>query len=306
MADPEPVILTLLKLPPEQQLFFRLREIAEVFLHKLDHLNLAVAASQDAQAIQLLDELRKSATHQCDTLFGVIFLARGFKNRWFRLLDSLTTTPLTEEAIELISGTAWGADVTSREVGDAQKKIAQFGRDIASAAQQITAAHTVDSGAKESVILTPENTQVVTDLLAAVDESNELIRQIAEYYKDLGQQLENDVESAKSNPPTEEEVEMVRERWIGFLNGLDDISSGFGELREWIRKKPQVERVDDTNPPSPPTATATSTDQPPPASAPAGTKAITDASSPPARTKRSFLRSLPRRLFSCLRIKNFD
>ncbi|KAF9442304.1 hypothetical protein P691DRAFT_779465 [Macrolepiota fuliginosa MF-IS2] len=310
MADPEPVVFTLLKLPPEQQPFYRLREIAEVFLHKLDHLNLVLVASQEVdpypQAIQLLDDLRKAATHQCDSLFGVVFLARDFKTQWIPLLDSLTTTPLTDHAIELLYSTALGADITAQGVDDSQKEIVQFGKDIASAAQQIASAHTADSNTKRNIILDPENAQVVTDLLATVDECDGLLRQVAKYYRDLGQQLQQDVESAKANPPTEEEIEMVRERWIEFVKGLEVLSSDFGQIRSWMRRKPQVERVDGSNPPSPPTATAVPANQPTPSNAPAGAKAITDASFPPTRTKRSFLRSLPRRLLSCLRIKHFD
>ncbi|KAF9444589.1 hypothetical protein P691DRAFT_778159 [Macrolepiota fuliginosa MF-IS2] len=310
MANPEPVVFTLLKLPPERQLFFRLREIAEVFLRKLDHLNLVLVASQEAdpypQAIQLLDDLREAAMRQSDSLFRVVFSARDFKDQWFRLLDSLTTAPLTDRAVELLYSTAVGANIAAQGVDKSQEEIAQFGKDIASAAQQIATAHTADGNPKQNIILNPENTQVVTDLLATVNEGDGLLRQIAKYYRDLEQHLQ-DAASTESNPPTEEEIDLVQERWIGFAKDLGSLSSEFSQIGSWLGTKPQVERTDGSNPQSPPTATATPADQPPPANtSPAGTKTITNASSPPTQTKRSFLRSLPRRLFSCLRIKYFD
>lgn len=123
-----------------------------------------------------------------------------------------------------------------------------------------------------------------------------------------------DKELIKSNPPSEEEIKFMQERWTVFAQSIADIKGGFGILRNRILIGPDVHQVGTSYRPSDHgTQNTTSANSSGPADK-VQRQAILDASAsgatstdPPPPTKaKSFLGSFLQRLLSCLRLKHFD
>lgn len=89
-----------------------------------------------------------------------------------------------------------------------------------------------------------EISEVVSEIVRGVQECATLLRQCIEYYKKTRKHY-SDTDTLKSSPPSKEEIEMVRERWIKFSKTLKDLTKGFGRIRHRLEKPPTARRYDD-------------------------------------------------------------
>lgn len=157
--------------------------------------------------------------------------------------------------------------------------------------------------------LIAENTRLVTDLLSAVNECVTLFPQIFDYFRDVEARLQ-DINFLKSSPPSEEEIEIVRQRWNEFWVSLSGATSDIGRPLSWMLWDPLVERmVGSQDSSSIIQADAASLYVQNPATA--GWEATmvatdtSDATAQPTQDQGSFLRSLLRRSISCFSLKHF-
>lgn len=64
----------------------------------------------------------------------------------------------------------------------------------------------------EKSIFATENAQAIIELLNAIDECNVLLEQYRDYFRKIEKQTE-DENFIKLTPPSEQEVQMMQERW---------------------------------------------------------------------------------------------
>ena len=67
-----------------------------------------------------------------------------------------------------------------------------------------------------------ENTQAVSEILATIDECNELLKQCNREFAKLAKQT-RDVGSIDSNLPSEEETQLMRAKWQTFYDNIRDV-----------------------------------------------------------------------------------
>lgn len=161
-----------------------------------------------------------------------------------------------------------------------------------------------------NTIFTAENSQVVTELLRAVDECGTLLRQSGAYYREIERQTE-DEESIKSNQPSDEEIKMMLERWTAFSTSVEGLQDGFGAVLNKMLRGGDLKRADSSYDNTQTSGNAATTGAPKQTDPPNGRKAILDSSTPGSTpstsdSKASLWRSLLQRLFSCLSLKYFS
>lgn len=236
-----------------------------MFLQKLDHLSLALAANQDAhpdqEATQLLQALRRLAGEQSSQLFSVTFLAGDF-SRWFlRLLDSLSKAPTEEKTQSLVKYVSGLAADTAKGTENAHKEMTKFGRGLAAAVEQLQTGPNdgefvlaplllqrltllPDNHNSRNSLFNTENSQAVNDLVHAISECNTLLAEVAKYYREMEQHL-SDADSVKLSTPTQEEIDIIRQRWTGFSESIVNLRSEMGTIRIQLVGSPLIDRVED-------------------------------------------------------------
>ncbi|KAF9444593.1 hypothetical protein P691DRAFT_778162 [Macrolepiota fuliginosa MF-IS2] len=334
MASPQPIICQLLKLPPERYVFFRIAEIPEVFLQRLSHLDLALAAYQEEkqslpEVTKLLANLHRAAGQQCTEIFGVIALADRFSHRFITILEMLQESSVDEHVLSAMQYESLVAASTADEMEGSQRQMMKFENELGLAVLRVTTPpgggepllfgapptepnpfpdH--DNGAKE--FFNSENTQAMEDLARVAEECSRLLHQTVTYYREMHKFL-LDIKSVKSSPPTADELGIMQERWTSFSKDIVDAGSNLSTVRS--------QRIEDA-PPSwtEPLKNSSSVPLNPLYTSPLSTKpkAILDAptsASPdpepttplptdPVETPTPRL-SFFRRILSCISIRNF-
>ncbi|KAF9450340.1 hypothetical protein P691DRAFT_773989 [Macrolepiota fuliginosa MF-IS2] len=249
MLSQESVVCTFFKLPPEEQSLCRIREIPDMFLYKLDYLNLVAVALQEVNALSQVkgevDGLRKAAGSLCQTLSGAISITRDFATSSIQFADSLQTpqSPM-DESFQYMSSISSRADLNAKELDKAHKEMNRFSSNIRSVFFSIKSSLEPRGRWSLDIVPTAEVSEVVDELIAGVEECDRLLLGCAEYYRQTKKHY-GDVETLKSNPPSKEEVEMVRQRWAIFSDSLENLPSGFTRLRRRLEKIPTVRRLED-------------------------------------------------------------
>ncbi|KAF7771072.1 hypothetical protein Agabi119p4_7046 [Agaricus bisporus var. burnettii] len=210
-----------IKLPPDLQPFLRIHEISlHVFLPNLDRLRLALEADPDPQAIKIFFGTRSVSREKIQRSFRVLHLAQQVAYEYSKVLKALSEKKPTQELLleaHIQAHTGMGC---SKE---AQQAMSAFRRELESAVSQVTAImnNKYRKGSKSSLTST-ENTQAVSEVLIAIDECNELLKQCYNQFAELATHTQ-DESSIDSNPPSEEETQLMRAKWQTFYDNIRDV-----------------------------------------------------------------------------------
>jgi len=272
-------------------------------MDKLDRLDFALSAYREnhpcpPQANQVLVGLRKATANQCILLIGFIYDATEFARLFLQLLDLLETALVEESTLDRMTSISRKASELAEETSKHCESMASLKQDISSAVREITAVLKSDNHSEGNGLFTAENSQVVAEFIHAVDECDGLLQKSAKYYREMQEHFQ-DVDSAKSTPPTPQEIDTARQRWLGFSKSIADLATGLGAIRSRIRLGPPFQAGDvvpstqDAPPPKPQAEPKAITDVPD-ASIPSGPSNPTStAPAPkpnPLKSKLSFLR----------------
>ncbi|KAF7768649.1 hypothetical protein Agabi119p4_7892 [Agaricus bisporus var. burnettii] len=222
MTSSQPLVCVFFKLPPSYQLISRIHEIAwTVFLPQLDRLNQALEAAwvaHPSSAIKKIwSEVRKSAAEKMSSLQDVAYMNHETANGFIRFLEALETGQGNSDAYH---GFLSRSRVAVKKTNIAQEALLKFREDIRIAVSQIT-------------------TLISSELATAVEECYALLEEHLEGLKEVQRQSldEND------NPPSEEEFQMVQEKWLTLME-----SSGPGAYR-WHALRRKMQGPEDSDEP---------------------------------------------------------
>ncbi|EKM82075.1 hypothetical protein AGABI1DRAFT_126424 [Agaricus bisporus var. burnettii JB137-S8] len=221
MTSSQPLVCTSLHLPPDLEPFLRIHEISlHVFLPNLDRLRLALEADPDPQAINIFFGTRKVSREKIQQSFRVLHLAQGVAYEYSKVLKALSEKKPTQELLLEAHIQAYTGMGCSKK---AQQAMGAFRRELESAVSQVTAImnNKYRKGSKSSLTST-ENTQAVSEVLSAIDECNELLKQCHNQFAELATHTQ-DEGSIDSNPPSEEEPQLMRAKWQTFYDNIRDV-----------------------------------------------------------------------------------
>ncbi|KAF7770704.1 hypothetical protein Agabi119p4_6678 [Agaricus bisporus var. burnettii] len=221
MTSSQPLVCTSLHLPPELNPFLRIHEVSlHVFLPNLDRLRLALEANHDLQAINIFLVTRKVSRENIQKSFTVLHIAQRVAQEYFRVLEALSEKKPTQELlVEVNLEARTGVEC----VKEAQQAMTVFRRELESAVSRVTAImnNKYRKGSKSSLTST-ENTQAVSEVLSAIDECNELLKQCHNQFAELATHSQDD-SSVDSNPPSEEEIHLMHAKWQTFYDNIRDV-----------------------------------------------------------------------------------
>ncbi|EKM79612.1 hypothetical protein AGABI1DRAFT_128757 [Agaricus bisporus var. burnettii JB137-S8] len=239
MTSSQPLVCVFFKLPPSYQLISRIHEIAwTVFLPQLDRLNQALEAAwvaHPSSAIKKIwSEVRKSAAEKMSSLQDVAYMNHETANGFIRFLEALETGQGNSDAYH---GFLSRSRVAVKKTNIAQEALLKFREDIRIAVSQITTL--ISSDGSDIMSFITESSASMLELATAVEECYALLEEHLEGLKEVQRQSldEND------NPPSEEEFQMVQEKWLMLME-----SSGPGAYR-WHALRRKMQGPEDSDEP---------------------------------------------------------
>ncbi|KAF5348538.1 hypothetical protein D9756_009545 [Leucocoprinus leucothites] len=247
MSESQPVLISYLRLPPNEQLFSRLKEILLLLREKLEHLTLALAVPQDPdspfvlpkEVNKALKPLRTAASGQSIALGNVLFQTRLFANKTLQLVDTLEAADSKVEKPDVIEKLIYNAKTAVESCETAAKEMEEVSELTTSTIQSLRPVIDKTSNNASAAVFTEENSQVVNELLKATREGSTLFRQTGQYYRDAGEHFRDD-EALRANPPSPEEINVVRQRWTAFVTSLGDYEADLSKIGAAIRLGPKV------------------------------------------------------------------
>ncbi|KAF7768642.1 hypothetical protein Agabi119p4_7885 [Agaricus bisporus var. burnettii] len=210
--QPQPLVCVFLKLPPSHRPVSRIYEIAwDVFLPQLNRLNEAFEAAQavhpSSEAKKVWSEARKNASKKMSKLQDITFASFNTAFDFLEFLNALYNAKDTSEPYRSFRNSV---NQAISRIGIAQEVMLEFREDIRIVIGQFTAIMSNDD--RDISPLTTESSQSLLELATGVEECNAVLEEYCEELKEVQQQGSED----KANPPSEEELRVVREKWLAF------------------------------------------------------------------------------------------
>ncbi|XP_006462202.1 hypothetical protein AGABI2DRAFT_119062 [Agaricus bisporus var. bisporus H97] len=217
MTSPQPLVCTSLHLPPDLQPFLRIHEIStQVFLPNFDRLRLALEATRDInpEAYKIFAETRKVSRQELQKAFKVLQIAEKVAQLYSKLLKAISEKePTPDPLYDVYIGTYEGMEYSK----EAQEAMNVFRGELESSVRRVTAAlNTTDS---KISLTSPENIECVSEILGAIDECKILLQRCHDQFAKLSTQTE-DKTSIDSNPPSEEETQVMLGKWQTYFDNI--------------------------------------------------------------------------------------
>ncbi|KAF7768639.1 hypothetical protein Agabi119p4_7882 [Agaricus bisporus var. burnettii] len=279
MVEPRPLVCVFFKLPPSHQSVPRLHEIARnVLLPPLNRLSQALEAAQtmhpSSEAKEIWSETRQDAAEKMIDLERVGNMNYRIAYAFLKFLDSLRGGTNGSKAYDEFRYNAREGFDEAHKVQDIMLK---FREDVRIAVGRITTMLSSDD--KEMTSFVTECSERILELATGIEECNAILEEYREEVKELQQQSFDE----KDNRPSEEEFQVVREKWQAFKDMSSPSAYNWEALWREMRGPENSGRPTTTsnNPPNPTTPADSSKSD-----------------------KISFWRKIFRRL-SCLSFENF-
>ncbi|KXN87335.1 hypothetical protein AN958_08960 [Leucoagaricus sp. SymC.cos] len=205
-----------IRLPPDEQPFFKFTDLLNEILNRLDHFYLAIVSAEDKnpfpEALQLLQETRANAAAQASLAYRLVFTAIQFARNYLDVLGVLMDeNPGRSDIFGELAYGAYYAGIVVKEYGKAEKEMAKFGQETVAAVKKIPQMLNDSQGgeSKKREFLTAENTQVVSDLLRVISAYATVIRECLGYYKQMEKHLTDLKEAGGPCEISEQEAQLV-------------------------------------------------------------------------------------------------
>ncbi|KXN89161.1 hypothetical protein AN958_06164 [Leucoagaricus sp. SymC.cos] len=232
MADSQPVLISYLKLPPDEQPFFRIKEILLLYKDKLETLTFAVASPQGLddfkplvpEYIELLEPLRKLGCAQCDTARNIVAEVRRVARVFRQVLDALPIPGDVEKMPHVVVHLLFTIRRAAAQWEEAQQGVEQFSKEIVATVGKITALLNKDpTKAAAAASLLENHSDTVGELIQATQECRAIYRRMSEFLRDAENKFQGDYFKGKLVSP--DEIDLVRRRWTGLGMSLDTLTN---------------------------------------------------------------------------------
>ncbi|KXN82492.1 hypothetical protein AN958_02502 [Leucoagaricus sp. SymC.cos] len=251
MADSQPVLISYLKLPPDEQPFFRIREILLLYRDKLETLTFAVASTQDLDGFEplapeyneLLKPLRKLGRAQCRTACEIVEEVRTVARVFGQVLHTLPIPSDVEKMPHIVVHFLFTMKRAAEQWEEAQQGVEQFSKEIVVTVGKITALLNKDpTKAPAAASLSENHSDTVDELIQATQECRAIYRRMSEFLRDTENKFQGDYFKGKLVSP--DEIDMVRRRWTGLGISLDTLTDTiFSAIAIDISSGPSITRA---------------------------------------------------------------
>ncbi|KXN82498.1 hypothetical protein AN958_02508 [Leucoagaricus sp. SymC.cos] len=220
-----------LKLPPDEQPFFRIKEILLLYKDKLETLTFAVASTQGLddfkplvpEYIELLKPLRKLGSAQCDTACEIVEEVRRVVHVFRQVLDTLPIPSDVEKMPHTVVHLVFTMKRAAEQWEEAQQGVEQFSKEIVATVGKITALLNKDpTKAAAAASLSENHSDTVDELIQATQECRAIYRRMSEFLREAENKFQGDYFKGKQVSP--DEIDMVRRRWTGLGISLDTLT----------------------------------------------------------------------------------
>ncbi|XP_006460437.1 hypothetical protein AGABI2DRAFT_192145 [Agaricus bisporus var. bisporus H97] len=224
MTDPQPLVCVFFRLPPGQQSFTRIRDVAwVVLLPELEKLTTALETllitNPSSTAKKALLEARKAMGSKMDPMREAMLAGRDFSRHYFKYVDSVfetkTVSPDVKRAYTI------EARNTAKKVEEAQQALTEFREELEGVVFRIMSAIGGDDN-NESLFIA-ESSQIVSTMVTAIEECKSIIQEFKEMILNITKQG-FDPEAYEHNPPSDEECQLVSEKWQMLREHLHNMS----------------------------------------------------------------------------------
>ncbi|KXN83338.1 hypothetical protein AN958_01556 [Leucoagaricus sp. SymC.cos] len=235
------------KLPPDEEPFFRSKEILELFKEKLEQLTFALAATQGpnnsdplpSEIVDLLKPLRRSTAEQCENVGVNMRFLQMFAEDSLQLVNASSTASAGQGVAALVQEVTKSAQLSAGNWRDAEKGMEQLSEEIVTTVEKITAVINKDRAATASIVFDERNSQAINDFIHATQDGSALFRNNAQFLQETADHFQ-DID-LQVQLPTEQEIAIMRERWSGFLEHLEPLKSRtFAAIATQIRSGPDL------------------------------------------------------------------
>ncbi|KAJ3570595.1 hypothetical protein NP233_g4299 [Leucocoprinus birnbaumii] len=290
MDESQPLVVSYLKLPPDEQAFFRIHDLFKAIMDKLNHLALVIRTAQDINSSEEVKKyfrgLQEVAHDECSKVTDVTLSCMRYARAMVELVDLIGS-----QSDHLLSHSGNGsslqkiriAAVKCHEIVEqcdiAMQGMDRFRQEIPATVQRITAVVNRDDSERAEIVFTDENSRVVNDLIQVLRDSPAIFREIQQHFQEAESHLRN-IKDFETGRPSDHELKIMHQRWSGLWTTLEELHEGFPRLLGPISMGPTIYKFSSLSQASqsPGTKTLGHSDT----ATPAARKAITDSSSPNA------------------------
>ncbi|KAJ3570593.1 hypothetical protein NP233_g4303 [Leucocoprinus birnbaumii] len=229
-------------LPPDEQLFFNLKDILQTIMEKLDHLALVMAANQDLhplpEARTAVRSLQMAAGEQCGKIVHIILAGRSYAKLMTEFMDSLSAGLDRDGLLEQVSIFSYRCETVTESCDEAVTGMGLLLEEIPATVRRLS---TIlgESSNDAGLVFTGENSQLVNDLLQVVSRSPTTIRAVREPFQEARDYYSN-TNSFPTGFPSQEEIDVMRKRWNDLSGTLGSIGEDAGQLAGNIALGPDI------------------------------------------------------------------
>ncbi|KAF7768650.1 hypothetical protein Agabi119p4_7893 [Agaricus bisporus var. burnettii] len=231
MTSSQPLVCIFFKLPPSHRPCSRIYEIAwNVLLPQLNRIDEAFIAVQatrpSSEAKKIWAEARRTASEKMFNLQDIPFSSNNTAYYFLQFLDALHSGSDNSEPYQSFLSAAGDAIVRA---GTAQKVMVEFREEIRIVVGRIT--NILSNDGRDVSSFVTESSQSLLELATGVEECNAILEEHREEFKMVQRQSSDE----KSNPPSEEEIRVVQEKWRAFEGITDPDAYRWQALRREMR-----------------------------------------------------------------------
>ncbi|KAF5348454.1 hypothetical protein D9756_009550 [Leucocoprinus leucothites] len=243
MSDPPSLVVSYLKLPPDEELFLRIRDLFQTIMEKLDHLILVLVSAQDTQPFseieEALEDLQKAAGAHCLKGQDVALSCRFYGRSMLKLVDTLPASSNDDEFLSRVGAFSIRCESIIKDCDASMEGMEELSHKIPITVSRIKVALEEGDRSREHLVFTEANSQVVNDLIQTVRDCPAAFLPVKEYFQEARKHFQ-DKESFRVNAPSKEEINIMRQRWTTFTASMEGISRTIGLLRSKIATGPDI------------------------------------------------------------------
>ncbi|KAJ3561772.1 hypothetical protein NP233_g9991 [Leucocoprinus birnbaumii] len=249
MNDTAALVVSFLKLPPDEQVFLQIRDLYQTIKEKLDHLGLILAAAQDIRPSQdiakTLEEFQDSAGAHCLKGVEVAIECKSYATSMAELAETLSTSSVDEDILLQIGSYSIGSEDIVQGCTATMQGMQQLSQEIPSTVGRISDFLNEGDNAQANLVFTETSLQLVNDLIKAVRDCAAAFRPVQSYFEEAREHFKND-DFFKKTSPVKAEISIMQQRWSGFAKSMEVISREIGRFRGNIRFGPDILKIPET------------------------------------------------------------
>ncbi|KAF7776829.1 hypothetical protein Agabi119p4_5222 [Agaricus bisporus var. burnettii] len=230
MTDSQPVACNFFRHPPSQQLFTRIHDIPWlILLPELEKLTTALetflVTNPSSTAMDTLLEARKAMRRKMNPLRDAMLSAREFSRHYFEFVDNVFENRHVSDYAKVVYTAL--AHETATKAAEAQQALTGFREELEGGVFRVRSSISGDDNNVSLFI--GESSQIVSTMVTAIEECTYLLQEFKVAFLNITRQG-FDPEAYEHNPPSDEECQLVSEKWQMFRNHIHGVSLDWNRL----------------------------------------------------------------------------